>query len=176
VIIYDPLTRVPSGANYTSTAFAGNIIPTARINPVAKAVLSYLGSPKSAGLVGNINDSTLAEKTKPYNNYTFRVDQNITDKNHLFVRGSYYDRNSLYNRYTNSPYTGVNFIFASRQGVIDDVHTFNSTTFLNVKYGFNRFIRNSGAQPDAVGFDLTQLWTGSNYNNLVAILTTLRRS
>src|SRR5205085_10022077 len=69
--------------------------------------------------------------------------------------------------YTDSPYTGTNFIFASRQAVIDDVHTFNSTTFLNVKYGFNRFIRASGAQPDAIGFDLNKLGWSSASNSLV---------
>ena len=37
--------------------------------------------------------------------------------------------------------TGVNFQFISRQGVLDEVHTFNATTVLNVRYGFNRFIR-----------------------------------
>ena len=175
--IYDPLTRTnvgtPSSSTYVATQFAGNIIPANRINPVAKAVLAYFGNPKSSGLVGNILDSTLAETTKPYNNYTFRIDQNISNNNHMFVRGSYYDRNSLYDRYTDSAYAGTAFVFASRAGVIDDVHTFNSTTFLNVKYGFNRFIRASGAQPDAIGFDLTKLWAGSNYNNLVG--DTVRR-
>ncbi len=167
--IYDPLTRTNggSGTTYTGTQFAGNIIPTARINPVAKAVLSYFGNPKSAGLVGNILDSTLNEVTQPYNNSTVRIDHNVSDRNHLFARASWYYRNSLYDRYTDSAYAGTNFIFASRQGVIDDVHTFNSTTFLNVKYGYNRFIRKSGAQSDAVGFDLTKLWAGSNYNSLV---------
>lgn len=167
--IYDPLTRTNggSGTTYTATQFTNNVIPANRINPVAAAVLKYFGQPKGPGLVGNILDSTLAEVTKPYNNYTFRVDQNVSEKNHLFVRGSVYDRSSLYNKYTGTEYSGVNFIFASRQGVIDDVHTFNSTTFLNVKYGYNRFIRASGAQDDGVGFDLTKLWAGSNINNLV---------
>lgn len=182
--IYDPLTRTNggSGTTYTGTQFSDpsratasnplglNIIPANRINPVARAVLSYLGNPKNAGLVGNINDSTLAEKTKPYNNWTFRVDQQITSKNHMFVRGSWYDRESFYDRYTDSAYAGTHFTFASRGGVIDDVHTFDSTTFLNIKYGYNRFIRASGAQDDAVGFDLTQLWgstAGATYNGLV---------
>lgn len=171
VTIYDPLTRVATGATFTGTAFAGNIIPANRIDPVAKAVLTYWAKPKQAGLIGNIFDSTLAETTRPYDNYTFRIDQNFSDKNHLFVRGSYYDRSSLYNRYTDSAYTGVNFVFASRQGVVDDVHTFNSTTFLNVRYGYNRFIRGSGAQDDAIGFDLTKLWSGAAgtaYNALVS--------
>jgi hypothetical protein len=182
--IYDPLTRTNggSGTTYTGTQFADptratadnplglNIIPANRLNDVAKAILPYFGAPKSGGLVGNINDSTLAEVTKPYNNWTFRVDQQLTENNHMFVRGSWYDRNSLYDRYTDSAYAGTNFVFASRGGVIDDVHTFNSTTFLNIKYGYNRFIRASGAQDDAVGFDLTKLWSGAAgaaYNSIV---------
>lgn len=182
VTIYDPLTRVAgtgtgAGQNgcpvgsFCGTAFAGAIIPAARINPVAKAILADFAKPKQSGLVGNIFDSTLSEKTKPYDNYTFRIDQNINDKNHLFVRGSYYDRSSFYNRYTDSPYaSGVNFVFAARQGVIDDVHTFNSTTFLNVRYGYNRFIRGQDQQADAQGYDLTKIWgasAGAIYNGLV---------
>ncbi len=171
VIIYDPLTRVNTGTAtspiYTAQPFAGNIIPANRINSVARSVLPFFGAPKQSGLLGNIFDSTLAEVTQPYNNYTFRIDQNITDTNHLFVRGSYYDRVSIYNDYTGTAYTGVNFLFKSRQGVIDDVHTFNSTTFLNVRYGYNRFIRGQDQEPDAQGFDLTQLGFPSVANNLV---------
>lgn len=176
VTIWDPLTRINTGTAsspvYTAQqSFTNNIIPANRINPVARAVLTYFAKPKQPGLVGNIFDSTLAEKTKPYDNWTFKIDQNITSTNHLFVRGSYYDRNSLYNFYTDSLYSGVNFIFASRQGVIDDVHTFNSTTFLNVRYGYNRFIRQQDQQQAARGFDLTQLGFSSAYNSLVPDLT-----
>lgn len=175
VTIWDPLSRINTGTaqNPVWTAqqsFTGGLIPSGRINPVAQAVLTYWAKPKNAGLVGNIFDSTLTEETKPYDNWTFRVDQNITQNNRFFVRGSYYDRSSLYNRYTDSPYAGVNFLFKARQGVFDDVHTFNSTTFLNVRYGYNRFIRGQDQQADAQGFDLTQLWganAGAAYNALV---------
>jgi len=180
--IYDPLTRVASGSNFVGTQFADptratasnplglNIIPLNRIDPVAKAFMTYMGQPKNPGLVGNILDSTLLERTKPYYNWTFRVDQQITANNHMFVRGSWYKRAGLYNRYTDSAYDGQSFGFNSRSGVIDDVHTFNSTTFLNVKYGYNRFTRVQISQPDAVGFDMTQLWgsaQGGAYNNLI---------
>ncbi|MEQ1646058.1 MAG: carboxypeptidase-like regulatory domain-containing protein, partial [Pyrinomonadaceae bacterium] len=109
ICIFDPTTRVATGSTFTGTAFAGNIIPAFRIDPVAKAVLTYFAKPKQPGLVGNIFDSTLNEETKPYDNYTFRIDQNIGNKNHLFFRGSYYDRISVYNDYTDSAYSGVNF-------------------------------------------------------------------
>jgi hypothetical protein len=172
VTIWDPLTRINTGTTSSPVwtaqqSFTNNTIPQDRINPVARAVLQYFAKPKNPGLLGNIFDSTLTEKTDPYNNFTFRIDQNITDKNHLFVRGSYYDRDSIYNDYTGTPYVGVNFLFKSRQGVIDDVHIFNSTTVLNLRYGYNRFIRGQDQEPDAQGFDLTQLGWSSAYNSLV---------
>lgn len=172
VTIWDPATRINTGtaASPVWTAqqsFTNGIIPANRINPIASKVLQYWAKPKSSGLVGNIFDSTLNENTKPYDNYTFRIDQNVADNNRMFVRGSVYNRTSVYNDYTGTPYTGVNFIFKARQGVIDDVHTFNSTTFLNVRYGYNRFIRAQDQEPDAQGFDLTQLGFSSNYNNLI---------
>jgi len=172
VNIYDPLTRVNTGTAqapvYTGTQFTGNIIPASRISPVAKAILTYYSLPKQPGLIGNIQDSRLAETTKPYNNFTFRVDQNIGEKDRFFVRGSWYDRVSHYNDYLGSIATGVNFQFISRQGVIDEVHTFNPTTVLNVRYGFNRFIRGQDQEDDAHGIDLTTLGFPAYYNNLIA--------
>ena len=32
--------------------------------------------------------------------------------------------------------------------MIDDVHVFNPSTVLNVRYGFNRFERNSGQEAE----------------------------
>jgi len=175
VTIFDPLTgSLGTGANGCAagnvcnrTPFTNNQIPAGRINPVAKALLGYYSAPKQPGLLGNIFDSTLTEVTKPYDNYTFRVDQNFSDKNRLFVRGSWYDRSSHYNDYLASAATGVHFIFVSRQGVIDDVHTFNATTILNVRYGFNRFIRGQDQDDDAIGFDLTSLGFPASYNSSI---------
>ncbi len=168
VTIYDPLTRVPSGGGaFTARPFAGNIIPANRISPIARAVLNYYSLPKNAGLTGNIFDSTLTEVTQPYDNFTFKGDQNITERNRFFVRGSWYNRDSIYNDYLASQATGTNFIFKSRQAVFDDVHTFDATTVLNLRFGYNRFIRLQDQEVDARGFDLTQLGFNANYNNLI---------
>jgi len=178
VTIFDPLTGIVgtgtgAGGNGCATgvicrtAFAGNLIPSTRINPVAKAILATFGQPKSSGLNGNIFDSQLTEKTKKYDTYTFRIDQNIGDRDRFFVRGSWYERIGVYNDYTASAYSGVNFGFRSRQAVIDDVHTFNATTVLNVRYGYNRFIRIQDQEPDAQNFDLTTLGFPASYNSLV---------
>lgn len=170
VTIWDPLSRVETapGSGVWRATDSWTVIPANRISPVARAVLEFYAMPKNPGLASNLFDSTMTERTDPYTNWTFRVDQNVTSKNRLFVRGSWYDRLSIYNDYLDSEATGVNFIFASRQGVIDDVHIINSTTVLNVRYGYNRFIRHQDQEQDARGFDLTRLGFPSSYNSIAS--------
>ena len=180
ITIYNPLSRRPnpsSSGQFISDPYPGNIIPAAGspgcgvtiacLSPTAQAVLKFYSLPKQTGLLGNIFDSQLTETTKPYDNFTFRIDQNITNNNKLFVRGSSYNRDSHYNDYLGSAASGVNFKFISRQGVIDDVWTLNPTTVLNVRYGYNHFIRFQDQDLDARGFDLSQLGFSAAYNNLI---------
>jgi hypothetical protein len=171
--IFDPLSGTFSGGNVTGrTAFTGNIIPANRINPVAKAVVAYMGSPKQPSPTGllnnNIRDSQLAEiLNPPYRNFSLRIDQNIGDKDKVFGRYSQYNRQSSYNNYTNSIYVGDRFVFQSKQAVLDEVHTFDANNVLNLRYGFNRFIRAPDAPEGQYGMDLTTLGFPSSYNNLI---------
>jgi hypothetical protein len=166
ITIYDPLTRAPSGSQFVGQPFPGNIIPADRISPVSRAILEYYSLPKNPGLVGNIFDSTLAE-TADYSTFTARLDQKVSNSNKMFVRYSWYNRDSIYNEYLDSEASGTWFQFQSYQAVIDDVHVFNPTTVLNVRYGYNRFERNSGQEEDARNFDLTRLGFPAEYNSLV---------
>jgi Carboxypeptidase regulatory-like domain/TonB dependent receptor len=172
--IYDPLTGTFSGGNVTNrTQFTDNKIPADRINPVAKAVMAFWGSPKHAAqgnflLNNNIRDSTLAELLDPpYRNYTIRLDQSIGANDKLFGRYSWYNRKSSYNNYTDSIYVGDRFVFMSKQAVLDEVHTFNANTLLNLRYGFNRFIRAPDAPEGQYGMDLTTLGFPASFNNAV---------
>ncbi len=176
VKIYDPLTgtfNATTGVTTNRTQFTNNIIPANRINPVAKAVLAFMGSPKQGPqspflITNNIRDSTLAEVLNPpYRNYTTRIDQNIGDKDRLFGRYSAYNRTSSYNNYTGGIYVGDRFLFISKQAVLDEVHTFNANTVLNLRYGFNRFIRGSDAPEGQYGLDLTTLGFPASYNSSI---------
>ena len=51
--IYDPLTGNPDGSG--RTPFAGNVIPTARLDPVAQKILSYLPQPNLGGVSSNLS-------------------------------------------------------------------------------------------------------------------------
>ncbi len=172
--IFDPLTGTFANGNVTNrTPFTDNKIPADRINPVAKAVMSYWNLPPRPAqgnflLNNNLRDSTLAELLDPpYRNYTIRVDQSIGDKDKVFGRYSWYDRKSSYNNYTNSIYVGDRFVFMSKQAVLDAVHTFNSNTILNLRYGFNRFIRAPDAPEGQYGMDLTTLGFPASFNNAI---------
>ena len=168
ITIYDPLTRTPTGnGQYVSQPFPGNVIPQNRINPIAKRILQDYSLPKNAGLAGNIFDSTLPE-TADYSSVTARFDQKISSSNKMFARYSWYNRDSIYNEYLDSVASGTWFQFQSYQAMVDDVHVFNPTTVLNVRYGYNRFERNSGQEEDARNYDLTQLGFPSQYNSLIS--------
>jgi hypothetical protein len=169
--IYNPFTRrAVSGGRIQADPFIGNIIPPELINPVAKKILAYYPDPRftpvDATGLGNNQDPSLAEVAKYYN-WTAKVDHIVSDKQRIFVRASFYTRNSLYDNYlANDLLTGDKFYFGAKNGVFDDVYTFNPTTVLDVKFGYSRFIRGDKL-PSPTGFDLTTLGFPASYNNAI---------
>jgi hypothetical protein len=168
--IYNPFTRRSTGGGrYQQDPFPNNIIPQNLINPISKAALQYFPSPKTAGnadFTNNYQRPELMEEAD-YKTHSIRVDHVITDKHRIYVRGSWYDRTSNYNNYFDNLATGEWFQFISRAGVFDDVYTLTPTTVLNVRYGYNRFIRVTNANPEQRGFDLTQLGFPASYANAI---------
>ena len=102
-----------------------------------------------------------------YNTLTGRVDHNLSSNNRIFGRFSYYKRDSKYNDYLGNGLTTTNFQFISHQAVVDDVHIFSPTTVLNVRYGYNRFLRYSGQVPEYSNFDLTKAGFPAEYNTMI---------
>ena len=102
-----------------------------------------------------------------YYTHSIRGDHNISDRQRIYGRFSFYNRDSNYNNYLGSIATGEYFRFISRQASIDDVYTLTPTTVLNVRYGYNRFVRSSNSNPGNYGFDLTSLGFSSAYQEQV---------
>lgn len=166
---------LPVLANGTQAAGTNcNKLPASLINPVAKNIVAnYFPSPTSVGAangVGNFAQPGLLERTD-YWTTTLRIDHELRSNNRMFARVSWYPRVSNYNDYFQNLSTGEYFLFKSRQFAIDDVHTFNPTTVLNVKYSYNRFIRGTDADPEQRGFDLTKLGLPASYNALIPEVT-----
>ncbi len=166
--IYDPGTRTGpnSAGRYTETAFPGNKIPTNRFDKVGVNILNfYPTTEKSQGDItglGNYQDATTAEKAKYYND-TFKVDQNIGDRQRFFVRYSSYIRNSTYNQYFPNAFVGDQFYFYSKNAAFDHVITLSPTMVLNSRYSYNRFIRGGDQPVGAAGYDLASLGFSPQY-------------
>ena len=82
VAIYDPTSavRVP---------FAGNIIPTARLDPIALKYMGLYPAPTAAGLANNFTGTS--DRTQDSATADFRIDHRFNDSNTLFARYSYND-------------------------------------------------------------------------------------
>jgi hypothetical protein len=174
--LYNPFTRrAVAGGRIQADPFPGNVIPRSMMNPVALAVLDYIGRPRTAGNpdgTGNFQRPEMVEETE-YGSHTVRIDHNITQKQRMYGRVSWYDRNSNYNNYFDNLSTGQWFRFVSRQVALDHVYTLNSTTVLNVRFGYDRFLRGDQGNPSNHGFDLTALGFPASYND--AIPQSIRR-
>jgi hypothetical protein len=168
--IYNPFTRrALANGRFQQDPFPGNIIPPALINPVARAALEYIGRPLSAGNAdgtGNFQQPSLPESIK-YATNTVRIDHIATSRQRVYGRVSWYDRNSNYNNYFNNLSTGEYFQFISRQAAFDHVYVLNSTTVMNMRYGYNRFVRGTDTNPANHGFDLTSLGFPASYQSLI---------
>ena len=80
-LIYDPLTA--SGNNLARTPFPGNVIPTNRINPIARAYANLYPEPNRAG----VEDNYFTNQPRPYdyNSFLLRGDHNFSGSHKLFM-------------------------------------------------------------------------------------------
>lgn len=172
--IYDPLSTVCTSSGCTRTAFTNNIIPASDINPIAKAVMSYIPLPNAPGdpITGLNNFSNTPNSRKFLDNfpeYSGRLDFNYSDKTHMFFRYSINDLDetrsykystisafNLADTGTNSPFSRANQDFTYQI-----THTFDPTTVLEFRTGMDRFTSTSGSSisngfdPGSLGFSST---------------------
>jgi hypothetical protein len=167
--IYNPFTRrAIGGGRYQQDPFPGNIIPRELMNPVALQVLEYFGRPRTPGNpdgTQNYQRPEMKEETD-YSSNSARIDHVLSQSQRIYGRVSWYDRNSNYNNYFDNISTGQWFRFVSRQAVFDHVWTLNPTTVMNVRYGYDRFLRGNQGNPGNFGMDVTTLGFPSRFNDL----------
>lgn len=84
-VIYDPLTYDPASRN--RTAFQGNRIPEARVDPVARRIVALYPQPDRPGITRNL----LYNSPNQENNHRFnvKVDHTISDRDNVYFRYSY---------------------------------------------------------------------------------------
>ena len=139
--VVDPVTgTVATGSGYVRDPFAGNLIPTGRVDPNAVRLLNLFPLPTAAGLFSNYTTNTAG--INDANNFDTRIDQNFGQRDQMFVRASY-----IHNPIDNpSPFPGIadgSGAFSvgrtlAVSGVISETHSVSPNMILESRAGFSR--------------------------------------
>src|SRR5262245_19809640 len=150
--ICDPLTRTASGA---CTPFAGNQIPTNRLDPVALALLAKVPLPTGAGTVQNL--LAVDDQVNPMNQFSLKTDHR------LGINDSVYGRVTVYRVDDTQPFgtTSLNEALVpgfgrtvtthSENVAAGYAHTFSARWMNELRFGYLR-ARGGQVSPNA-GFD-----------------------
>ena len=154
--IYDPNTRrIGSNGAIVDDPFAGNVIPTNRLDPTAVKYQSLIPLPNlgNANAVARNYFTNVQQQTKHHQGDA-RVDHHFGEKNSLMVRTSVSRQES--------PNAGT-FIFSPQvqlfntiNAVIADTHVFTPTTLNEFRMGFNRANSSNTASNQNAGIDFAK--------------------
>ncbi|MBI2685004.1 MAG: carboxypeptidase regulatory-like domain-containing protein [Acidobacteria bacterium] len=162
--IYDPWTTQVNNNVVTRTPFAGNIIPSSRIDPTGKAVIGDLWKANNPGTGPTGLNNFLAGfgNRFRYWNFSDRVDYNVSDKLKVFGRFNIFRTFTEQDDYTGgSPALQVDGSKRhSRSFSGDAVYALNATTVLNIRGAYNSIVDSFGV-PAATLKDLEHLWPGN---------------
>ena len=161
VVLYDPATTTRSGSAFVRTAFPGNAIPAARIDPVARNTVKYYPPPnRPPDNIGGTNNLALPG-TAPTNSDAFDIkgDENINDRNRFFLRVSHrnYDL-GIENRFPADIAVAQGGSFQpqiSNNAAFDYTFNLRPTFLIDFRYGFGRTLLTFS--PRSAGFDPTTL-------------------
>lgn len=160
--IFDPLTS--TGTSGTRTQFAGNVIPTARLDPTALKLLQEMPLPNLPGSQDNLQGFKVNETT--YWNFSERVDWVHSDKWRSFVRFGWFKAHLLESNPTDKKLLPVNG--SNRYGTslaADTVYTISPTMTLNLRGNYHQLTDEYAADTALAGRDgianlfPTNFWT-----------------
>src|SRR5215213_934436 len=168
--IYDPATAQATGT-VTRTAFVNNVIPQARLNPVAVAYMKLYPQPNVPGnLDGTLNYFSNQIRSSNYRSWIMRVDHRLSESQSLF--GKYYhsfnpeDRNN----WTGTPLT-QGFEHRTNDGAsLDFTSTLTNTMVFDVRTNLSRFVQQrlpaESIDPASLGFSAAALASMNGYQYL----------
>lgn len=165
--IYEPLTSAPEPNNpgeYTRQQFPGNVIPTSDFSPASVQLMKLFPLPNVPGTpVTDLNNFASTSSIGGDNNqYVARLDQNVSAKQHIFGRFTFFDDNDLP---TNPLGNGVcldrcSDTVENNSFVFHDTLTLSPTTILDISPSYLRYEYHR--IPIITNFNLTTLgWPAS---------------
>jgi hypothetical protein len=179
IVIYDPSTGHDVNGTWVRSPFDGNKIPPSRLNPIAQKILSFYPKPNQpfAGSFysqGNLfvpGGDNLDHDS--FYNLVIKLDQNVSEKHHVFFRHASNDRTEI--RSFNAlgpnqpggdgqfPLKRVNDAY-----VLDWVGSLRPTFLANARISFGRYIEGSAAYGNS-NYSPTQLGFPAGMVNQLAL-------
>lgn len=145
--IYDPLTQValPSGA-IQRTAFAGNIIPTDRIDQVGQNLINLYPAPNLSGIANNFLYAPVSAITE--NDVDAKVDHTFSDKDGGWIRYSLSHTTEFDPGVLPAPAVGGGqptgtTLSPVNQVVLSETHVFSPQTVNQARFGWSLLNLNS---------------------------------
>ncbi len=164
--IYDPATAVllnttctagSTGTTVCRSPFAGNIIPTARLNPAAVRFSNLYPTPNQPGVVDNYFSNQVLER--PYDSYLARIDHNFNGNHRIFGKFFYSKSNEDRYNFLDTPgsITQGFEVRTNKGGSVDYTATISNSFVLDIRSSLNDFVQNrTAANPSsavALGFN-----------------------
>jgi hypothetical protein len=162
--IYDPATTDPN-TGVRQEFSTHNVIPLSQQDPTARALLNLFPQPTGPGIYDNYIVATSVGGNQ--NQAVFRIDQNVTAKQRLFFRFSYWN---LLNLAADPLGTGLcadhcSETIHTKAGALDYNVNFSPTTIADFNFSVSRF--GYDRSPKNAGFDLTTIGWPASFNDAV---------
>jgi hypothetical protein len=163
-VIYDPKSTVCAGSTCTRQPFAGNIIPTDRLNPVGLAIAATYVKPQTASaFYGAPNLTQAAPLASKASQKTAKLDHQFTNwwrSSLSYLRYYSLEPGNTWFPTVSSP-DQWRLLRRVDTTQFNNILTISPTTVLTVRYGFNRF-PNYGYQVSQ-GYNLSSLGFDPSY-------------
>ena len=165
--LYDPMTtKAEANGTFSRQPFAGNIIPSNRLDKVGQNILNLYPLPNQPGNADGTNNYFLSGKAiEDYWSTIGRVDHTINDKNRMFVRFHRDWWQEDKNRAFGNDVNGILLNRINRAIAFDDVHVFSPTFLLNFRYGLTQ--QEFPERRTSTGFDLATLGFSPTLTGLI---------
>jgi Carboxypeptidase regulatory-like domain len=169
--IYDPCAgqinalRACPGSTVTPAPFPNNIIPSSRLNPTSAKLLNLWPAPDAPGLTNNF--TTVAPTGGDQNQIVARIDHNLTNRQRLFLRSTYWDVLDLPIDPLGSGLCADRCAekYHSATAASGYTYSITPTTVFSFNASLSRFRYNR--TPQNSGFDLTTIGWPESYNQIV---------
>jgi hypothetical protein len=156
-VIYNPFTTQFANGQYSRQPFPGNIIPTSMLDSVALKLMAFYPDANLPGnaVTGANNYAGTAGLPTDSDQYTVRVDHNISDKQHFFARWSQKRQfKQLSGDFFGTSDPGGNGTLAPDNrwdGGLGFTDAFSPTFVMVANFGWGRWAE--GRKPQGVPFD-----------------------